>query len=562
MGKPSSRRADRRKSRKGQDNMYTRRNSRPQAQRAQNTPPPAEAPTRSSKPKQATSSESKLGSHLDMEFDQEDGLSGFRFIDVSLLIEFVSKLLCPTCKRPMGENKRLSHVSESRSSLASKFEFTCQCQMKQSFWTSAKLTKTYEVNRRFAVAMFAIGRNQQQGTRFLGNMNMPASMYKTSWVHHKKAILQATERTAEESTKKAAADLKAAKGDQVTVSCDGTWQRRGFQSKNGVFTLLSADKQNSKVIDTVTMSSYCDSCAKNKKKKTPEEFIEWRDHDHIPKGECDKNHDGPAGGMEAAGALTAFQRSVDQHQLKYVSFLGDGDSKAYASVSSRNIYPNLEIKKLECCGHVQKRMGRQLTSKVTELKKTKFPKNGKTVTGIGGKGGLTKKAILAIQGHYGAAIRNNSGNVKGMKKAIWAIWEHRNKIHDNCGAWCPSKKNPPEDPNRNALPQFACEAIKPVFQRLSDDVLLQKCAHGGTQNTNESFHNIIWERCPKTVFVGRPRLAIAVADATVAYNDGELGRLSIFTKLGMPQGFYTIKCFQELDRQRIRGAGAALDPAE
>ncbi|XP_070180326.1 uncharacterized protein [Littorina saxatilis] len=355
--------------------------------------------------------------------------------------------------------------------------------MKQSFWTSAKLTKTYEVNRRFAVAMFAIGRNQQQGTRFLGNMNMPASMYKTSWVHHKKAILQATERTAEESTKKAAADLKAAKGDQVTVSCDGTWQRRGFQSKNGVFTLLSADKQNSKVIDTVTMSSYCDSCAKNKKKKTPEEFIEWRDHDHIPKGECDKNHDGPAGGMEAAGALTAFQRSVDQHQLKYVSFLGDSDSKAYASVSR-------------------------------------------------------------------------------MKKAIWAIWEHRNKIHDNCGAWCPSKKNPPEDPNRNALPQFACEAIKPVFQRLSDDVLLQKCAHGGTQNTNESFHNIIWERCPKTVFVGRPRLAIAVADATVAYNDGELGRLSIFTKLGMPQGFYTIKCFQELDRQRIRGAGAALDPAE
>jgi hypothetical protein len=31
--------------------------------------------------------------------------------------------------------------------------------------------------------------------------------------------------------------------------------------------------------------------------------------------------------------------------------------------------------------------------------------NGKKVQGIGGKGGLTKKGILKIQGYYGAAIR-------------------------------------------------------------------------------------------------------------------------------------------------------------
>ena len=44
-------------------------------------------------------------------------------------------------------------------------------------------------------------------------------------------------------------------------------------------------------------------------------------------------------------------------------------------------------------------------------------------------------------------------------------------------------------------------------------------------NTNESFHNVIWQR-----FVGR---ILAIADATVAYNDGECGRLDIFTELGM-----------------------------
>ena len=75
------------------------------------------------------------------------------------------------------------------------------------------------------------------------------------------------------------------------------------------------------------------------------------------------------------------------------------------------------------------------------------------------------------------------------------------------------------------------KAIKPVFERLSDDALLQKCAHGGTQNANESLHNMIWMRCPKTVFVGRTRLEIAVFDAVSVFNEGERGRLRMFELL-------------------------------
>ncbi|GFV32518.1 hypothetical protein TNCV_1054991 [Trichonephila clavipes] len=32
--------------------------------------------------------------------------------------------------------------------------------------------------------------------------------------------------------------------------------------------------------------------------------------------------------------------------------------------------------------------------------------------------------------------------------------------------------------------------------------LIEKCLHGRTQNPNESFNKCIWERIPKTVFVG------------------------------------------------------------
>ena len=46
----------------------------------------------------------------------------------------------------------------------------------------------------------------------------------------------------------AAQELKAAVGSDVTVSCDGTYHRRGFQSKNGVVSVLSVNGKNSKVI--------------------------------------------------------------------------------------------------------------------------------------------------------------------------------------------------------------------------------------------------------------------------------------------------------------------------
>ena len=259
--------------------------------------------------------------------------------------------------------------------------------------------------------------------------------------------------------------------------------------------------------------------------------------------------------MEPAGAETAFCRSQQLHGLQYVNFLGDGDSKTFSSLKNAfpAVYPAVEIQKLECCGHVQKPMGRHLTNKVTALKTHVFQCNGKTVKGIGGKDGLTKKAILKIQGHYGAAIRKNAGNLGQMRQDIWAIWQHRRKDHSFCGDWCPSKSGD-GDPDKNALPDYITDAIRPVFETLSQDSLLQKCLHGGSQNTNESFHNVIWQRCPKTIFVGKKRLQLAVDDATIVYNDGEFGRFPVFEKLGMDVGRWTRLCFKDIDQNRVRKA--------
>lgn len=122
----------------------------------------------------------------------------------------------------------------------------------------------------------------------------------------------------------------------------------------------------------------------------------------------------------------------------------------------------------------------------------------------------------------------------------------------NCPAVGPEKDL--ERANKSALPKHVLTAIKPVFVKLTEDELLQKCSHGGTQNANESLHNMIWNRCPKTVFVGRTRLEISVYDAVTVFNEGEGARVNVFELLGLKCGKYMLEMMQALDTKRVASA--------
>ena len=89
--------------------------------------------------------------------------------------------------------------------------------------------------------------------------------------------------------------------------------------------------------------------------------------------------------MEAEGAKRVFERSIKKHKLKYVEFSGDGDTKSYVNV--KDTYPSIEIKKLECVGHYQKRVGTRLRN-LNEKEK-----------GLGGRGRLTDAAIDRLQNY-------------------------------------------------------------------------------------------------------------------------------------------------------------------
>ena len=140
-------------------------------------------------------------------------------------------------------------------------------------------------------------------------------------------------------------------GDAI-VSCDGTWQRHGFQSKNGVDTILSVNWLKCKVLDTIVLTNYCSICAtKRKELKDVDKYKEWFE---TYKTECTKNYEESSGGMEPHGMLIGFRRSESLHKLNYTGYLGDGDSNVVSA--DPPVYPGKTVTKLECTGHIQKRM--------------------------------------------------------------------------------------------------------------------------------------------------------------------------------------------------------------
>ena len=47
--------------------------------------------------------------------------------------------------------------------------------------------------------------------------------------------------------------------------------------------------------------------------------------------------------MEAAGTVTIFKRSLDKNNLRYVSYINDGDTPSFNEVDNSKPYDDFEI---------------------------------------------------------------------------------------------------------------------------------------------------------------------------------------------------------------------------
>lgn len=105
----------------------------------------------------------------------------------------------------------------------------------------------------------------------------------------------------------------------------------------------------------------------------------------------------------------------------------------------------------------------------------------------------------------------------------------------------------------HGLPNDVLNIIKPTYLELCSRELLKKCLHGKTQNANESFNSVIWQRVPKEVFVCLQTLKLGAYDAVVQLNDGFHGCLKVLEKLNIHNpGYFTLEGYKQLDRIRIQ----------
>ncbi|KAE8745984.1 hypothetical protein FOCC_FOCC007346 [Frankliniella occidentalis] len=496
--------------------------------------------------------------------DETRNWSGLRVLDIDRVFKFISeKLVCKKCQSDVSIEE-VSNVG-----LGSTFELSCinGCKKPQKFDSSERVlesgasrTTTYLVNTRLVYL------SQLLGFRFEGIKKIHAFMDFSppiSYTLYRKTlgiVHNAIKRVSEESMLAGVEEEKElAESSDILASGDGSWQKRGFSSKNGIVSLIG--QKSGKVLDVQVMSTVCYGCSNYRGPKQGIEYQEWKDA-HKPV--CSINHDGSAGMMEVKGMMKIFHRSVNRAQYRIRGYIGDGDSKTFSAVVNSKPYGDELVPiKIECTGHVQKRMGKRLRDLKKKMKGLKL-KDGK---GLGGKGRLTDGRIDQISSYYGNAIRS-SETVTSMKRNIWAIFYHirsrdSKPQHKFCpkgpNSWC-KYVNAKRDgslqnfKHKNSLPVVVMDAIKPVFVDLTKEDLLQRCVGGHTQNSNESFNAVIWKNVPKSVFCGKTTLDVGVADAVLTFNNGQKGRLKVLSALNIIPGTQCVRHVNQCDWLRVKVA--------
>lgn len=497
------------------------------------------------------------------------GNEGTIFFNTDLLLTMLRETsCCPDCY----ENIDIEFMEEKKVGLAQFIKMKCNsCNWEREYCSSKKINKQrkgqspYEINLTSMIAFREIGVGYNGMKNFCGVMNMPPPMNKSAFQKLSKVIHKHYVDVAKMSMKQAALEVRNNVSDEVvvndtvidtTASFDGTWQKRGHVSFNGVVTAMSLE---GKCIDYEVKSKVCKSCQYWRKHTDSSDYQKWKDsHD------CTINHEGSAGKMETEGVMAIYNRSVKNNRLRYTTYLGDGDSKSFKDVRDAKPYgDDVLLQKAECVGHVQKRVGTRLRDLKIRYRGVKLS-DGKN---IGGAGRLNEKAINTLQNYYGIAIRQND-ELYAMKKNIAAALHHLSEAPtlEERHKWCPRTEDSwckyqvdkivgsSTYKTKLTFPKAIYNLLAPIFGHddLGSDDILSRCLHGRTQNVNECINNSIWLKCPKRVYVGLKTLEMGVASAVISFNDGGIGLFPLFDKLNIPRGQYRMSYLVKKDADRTK----------
>ncbi|XP_074097828.1 uncharacterized protein LOC141526663 [Cotesia typhae] len=270
---------------------------------------------------------------------------GYCVLEFFTVFSMISSLvLCAQCK------KEIKFSRTSFRGLGFKISLQCGCDSVQYIPSCPFVDKSFEVNRRIIFAMRLLGVGREGINIFCSIMDICQGLSISTYyacienIHLAACTvynLIISKAVNEEKELISASDPNAC-STEFTVSGDGTWKKRGFNSLFGVTTLVA--KNCKKVVDTVVKSSFCQGCNvwKNKKYSDIAAYNDWYEsHKEL----CTINHKGSAGKMEVDAIVEMFCRSNENHGVKYAKYIGDGDTKTFKGILDMDPYDVTHLSK-------------------------------------------------------------------------------------------------------------------------------------------------------------------------------------------------------------------------
>lgn len=493
----------------------------------------------------------------------------YMFVHRSVWPELVKQLLCSNCK-----NKAITVDFRENHGFCSKIVVKCnECgYVSASVYSSPRKDDKhsqrpgFHVNSSMVDTFSNLGKGQHGLQKFSLGMGMnclgarPYAKHLNDLIDEGKLLRKEVLRMATDVVRRAheAEDNHII---DIGVSYDATWHKRGHTSNYGVGFVI--DILTGCVLDYHILSKHCHNCASTEKALDSKsaEFNLWYET-HKSSGQCQKNYDGSSNAMEKDIGEILWKRSVERG-FRYNVMLSDGDAKTHAHLNAIQVYgPDHYIEKEECLNHVSKRLGTALRNSVKEWR-------AKGIT-LGGRkeGSLKDSTITKLTSYYRQAIISNIPDVKKMKRAVYATLSHcmstdAEPQHITCPtgptSWCFYNKQKHEGKQPESHSRMTCKLnpsvvakIMPVYQRLASEQLLGRCTKGRTQNPNESLHNLVWNKCPKEVFISKNKLELAVVRAISEFNMGHCKTLETLHSLrNCPLPTSVLSLSKTVDTRRV-----------
>ena len=320
-------------------------------------------------------------------------------------------------------------TGEERDGLASIISTQCsRCHHTITLETAKKVKgprgyRRWECNLAAVWGQMAIGGGHTQLQETMSTLGVPV-MTKKNFVQSEHSIgewwrqeLKRSMAAAGEEEKRLAEE----RGDYhegipaITVILDGGWSKRShkhsYNAKSGVAIIMG--KETGKLLHIGVRNKYCSGCTQG----IPQE-----------KHKCYKNWDASSSEMETDIILEGFNQCEKVHGVRYMRFIGDGDSSVYPTLVTNVPIWGHAIRKIECANHACK------------CYRTGLEKLVQANPHYKGKGGLTQKMRRRLTSAARCAIKMRSQEedtrqaVKSLERDLINGPRHCFGYHDNCSA--------------------------------------------------------------------------------------------------------------------------------